>query len=155
MPTLNQSQINALKSVKLGVQVSRPTAGLPATTATPIFNVIGGRILLLQILGEVTTIIQAQADNTKLVANPTVGSDVDMCAVLDITGIEVGGKLGITGTPANAMFKGNGGSIPAQTVPVIVNVGTIDLNCAATNTGSVKWDLFYVPLDDGAYVTVA
>ena len=43
--------------------------------------------------------------------------------------------------------------LPAR--PLVVNVGTIDLDCAASNTGSVKWSIWYVPLDDGAVVTAA
>jgi len=35
---------------------------------------------------------------------------------------------------------------------LILSEGTIDLTCAASNTGSVKWDMFYIPLDEGATV---
>ena len=38
---------------------------------------------------------------------------------------------------------------------IVVPVGTIDLSCAASNTGSIKWDITYVPLDDGASITAA
>jgi hypothetical protein len=38
---------------------------------------------------------------------------------------------------------------------MVVAAGTIDLDCAASNTGSVKWSIWYVPLDDGAYVEAA
>jgi hypothetical protein len=37
--------------------------------------------------------------------------------------------------------------------PILLQEGTIDLDCAATNTGAVAWTLFYLPLDDGAVVT--
>jgi hypothetical protein len=37
----------------------------------------------------------------------------------------------------------------------VVDPGTINLNCAASNTGSIKWTLSYAPFDPGAAVTAA
>lgn len=139
----------------LGFQVNRATATLPQTTAHALFTIVGGRIKVTQIIGEVTTVIQTQANNTKLTANPTTGTSVDMCAALDITADEVGCLYGITGTPANALVGTNAGLTPAMACGQILNVGTIDLDCAANNTGSVKWTLFYQPIDRGAYVDAA
>jgi len=39
--------------------------------------------------------------------------------------------------------------------PIVVNAGTIDLDCAASNTGSVAWSIWYLPLEDGAYIEAA
>ena len=129
----------------------RATAALPASTASPIFTVTG-KIKLLDIIGEVTTVIQTQANNTKLIANPTVGADVDLCAVNDITADAVGTIYTITGTLANAMFATTSGAGVAQAAPLIVAAGSIDLSCAATNTGAVKWLVRYQPIDPGACV---
>lgn len=145
----------AIQRIALGRKVSRATATLPQTTAEALFTISGGRILVTQIVGEVTTVIQTQANDTKLTANPTTGTAVDMCAALDITADEAGCLYGITGTPANAMVGTNAGLTPGQAVGQVVNIGTIDLDCAASNTGSVKWELFYVPIDDGAQVVAA
>jgi hypothetical protein len=35
---------------------------------------------------------------------------------------------------------------------LVLSEGTIDLTTAASNTGDVKWDMFYIPLDTGATV---
>jgi hypothetical protein len=156
MPVLNQSQKAAIQPFIYGTRVDRATATLPQTTASAIYNVVGGRVLIMGIVGEVTTIIQNQANNTKLVANPTTGSDVDICAVASIANLEVGGLLSVLDfKTATALSKTNAGSAPFAANAGVVAVGTIDLNCAASNTGSVKWSLWYVPLDDGAYVTAA
>lgn len=144
-----------LRNLLFGVAVERPTATLPQSAAAALFNVVGGRVAILGVIGEVTTVIQTQANNTKLVANPTVGTDVDLCAVLSITADEVGTLYGITGTFGDALVGVNAGAAIMCDRPVVVAAGSIDLNCAASNTGSVKWALFYVPLDDGAYVTAA
>lgn len=132
----------------------RATAALPQTTASAIFTVTG-RIKLLAIIGEVTTVIQTQLDNTKLIANPTVGADVDMCAVKDITAAAVGTQLSITGTLATAMVQTASGALVYQAAPLIIAAGTIDLSCSASNTGSVKWLVDYQPIDPGAVVVAA
>jgi len=109
----------------------------------------------MAILGEVTTVIQTQANNTKLVANPTAGTSVDLCAVLNISADEVGCLYGVTGTVGDALIGVNAGYAPLPARPLVVAAGTIDLDCAASNTGSVKWSIWYAPLDDGAVVTAA
>lgn len=135
--------------------VRRATASLPQTTAAAIFNVIGGAVEITQILGIVTTAIQNQANNTKLIANPSSGTSVDMCAVLDIANDEAGTIYSITGTLSGALAGTAAGAVAGQATPVIVQAGTIDLSCAASNTGAIRWIVKYRPLDEGAYVTAA
>lgn len=140
----------------LGDRVERAAATLPQTTAGAIFNVTGGKVLITSIVGEVTTVIQTQANNTKLVANPATGTSVDMCAVLDISADEVGCLYGITGTPGDALVGTNAGlTVGMGKRGVVVNIGTIDLSCAASSTGAIKWILHYIPLEDEAVVTAA
>lgn len=146
---------DTVPQIKLGERVDRATATLPQTAAAAIFTVSGGRVLVTQILGEVTTAIQNQADNTKLTATPTTGTAVDLCAVTDIANLEVGGLLSIAGAAATALVKALAGAIVAQVTPVVVAAGTIDLSCAASNTGSVKWSIWYMPLDAGATIVAA
>jgi len=156
MAVLNQSQIDAFKAIRLGVQVDRATAVLPQTANAPIFTVVGGRVILNLIIGEVTTLIGAVANATKLTAVPTAGTSVDLCATADINALEVGGKLVVNGVLATAISKTLAGAAPAGSTPVVVAVGTINLNCAGNSgTGSIKWSVFYVPLDDGATITAA
>ena len=139
----------------LGFRVDRATEALPQTTDGALFTITGGRVLLTQIIGEVTTVIQTQADNTKLKFNPTAtGADQDLCAVLDITGDAVGELYTITGIAANAMRSdlliGQG-----MTNPYILSEGDIEIDCAASNTGAVQWSMWYLPLDSGATVAVS
>lgn len=133
----------------------RATDTLPQGAAEALFTITGGRIIVVGIVGEVTTAIENSANNTKLVNNPTTGTSQDICAVLDIANDEVGTLYGITGVLSDAMV-GAGQALRAQLVPLILNgPGTIDLDCAGSITGSVKWSLFYRPLDRGAHVTAA
>lgn len=142
----------------LGRVVERATAALPQSTASALFTVTGGRVLITSIVGEVTTVIQTQADNTKLQFNPdAAGATQDLCAVLDITADAVGTLYSVTGTPGTAMQDALNfmSSDKMLARPMILKAGAIELNCAASNTGSVKWTLSYWPLDAGAAVTAA
>jgi hypothetical protein len=145
----------AYSQLAMGFQTDRATATLPQTTAHALFTIATGRIVVFGLIGEVTTIIQTQANNTKIVANPTTGTSVDLCAVLSITADEVGCLYGITGVFSDALVGANAGATILCDRPVVVPIGTIDLDCAASNTGSVKWKLLWLPLDDGATVTAA
>lgn len=144
-----------VRQLALGTKVDRTTAALPQTTQSALFTIAGGRILLTSIVGEVTTVIQTQANNTKLVSNPTTGTDVDICAVLDVTADQVGCLYGITGLFSDALVGANAGATVVPRNAVVLPIGTLDLSCAASNTGSVKWSITYVPLDDGASVVAA
>lgn len=136
----------------LGQTVERATAVIAIGTAT-LFTVSGGRIVVTQILGEITTGMQAIATTLRLQADPTLGTTRNICADLDVNAYAAGDLLGITGVNTDAMQPpATGGALEAQTMGVIVQEGTIDLVAGANNTGSVKWTLKYIPLDDGATV---
>jgi hypothetical protein len=100
--------------------------------------VSGGKVLITSLVGEVTTVIQTQADATKLTFDPRPGATQDLCATTDITADAVGTIYSITGTPATALqdalnfLPSNKG--PAQ--PIVLKPGAILLDCAASNTGS-------------------
>lgn len=145
----------AYRSLLFGIQVDRATAALPQTTAGALFNITGGRVLLTSIVGEVTTAVQNQANNTKLVANPTTGTSVDICAVLNVAADEAGCLYGITGLFTDALLGANAGATVVPRNPVVLPVGTLDLDCSASNTGSVKWTVTYVPLDNAGAMSAA
>lgn len=156
---LNPSQFHPIaRELVYGIRVDRTTAGLPATTDVALFTITGGRVAIVDLVGEVTTVIQTQANNTKLKFNPDgAGADTDLCAVLDISADAVGTYYSLTGTPATAMQDGLQciTSNKGLARPLILSEGAIELDCAATNTGSVAWTLVYVPLDAAAEVVAA
>ena len=151
----NFYESKAARTVSLGLAVERAAALPPQTTLANLFTVVGGRVLLKQIIGEVTVEIGAVANNTNLEFNPDDAARGDLCAVLNITGDAVGTVYGITGTAANAMLDGTV-TIAKQATELILKPGVIELHCAgASVTGAIKWTVIYVPIDDGAYVEVA
>jgi len=140
------------EALRVGFKTERAAASLPQTAATSYFTVAGGRVLAY-FVGEVTTVIQTQADVTKLVHSPATGTDSDMCATLDITADEVGTLYTLTGTVGDAMV--GGGQAGGIGQPFVLQEGTVDLDCGANNTGATKWTCYWIPLDDGATVVTA
>ena len=132
---------------------------LPATTTGQLFRVKGGRVVVKSLIGTVTTVVQAQLDNLKVSAkqldnsSTAVGTAVDVAANVDATGAEVGGGFFVEGD-GTAMIKTSAGAILGGVVSGqwVAPQGEIYLTASATNTGAVKWDIWYQPLDPGAYV---
>jgi hypothetical protein len=145
-----------IRTIAAGLAVARATATLPATTAQNIFTVSGGRILLKYLVGEVTTIVQAQACTLKVTSTPTTGTAVDLSAAsASISGAEVGAKFGLPAAAATGLVFGNAGGILTGLAQWVIPIGNISYTTSATNTGSIKWDLIYVPLENGAQVVAA
>lgn len=145
----------SLRKLLLGLKVDRATAALPQSTTGHLFTIAGGRVMVPLILGEVTTAIQAQATTAKLTSTPTTGTAVDVCGTLDLTGKEIGTLLTVTGTFANALVGANAGAASMQDRPFVLPIGFLDLITVASSTGSIKWTVFYIPIDDGASVVAA
>lgn len=145
-----------VRTIALGLGVSRAASNLPATAALNIFTVTGGRILVRALIGEVTTIIQAQACTVKVTSTPLAGSAVDLSAVsASISALEVGGRLTLPAAAATALVTGNAGGVIGDQAKWIIGPGSLSYTTSATNTGQIKWDLVYVPLDVGAQVVAA
>lgn len=138
----------------LGTVRERATATLPQTASSTLFTIATGRIVVLGLVGEVTTAVQATANNTKITYTPTIGgAPVDLCAVLDITGSPVGTVWGISGIAIEAMKAGQQWMKNDLDQGLQFGPGVISLSCAASATGSAKWSLMWCPLDTNATVS--
>lgn len=149
------NEASAYRKSAFGQLVTRATAALPQTATGDLFVVAGGLVAVTSIVGVVTTGIQAQANAVKLVATPTTGTVNDLTGTVDVNGLAAGGLLSAQGLAGDALVKSTGGGVSTLRQPLVVAAGKIQLNTAASNTGSVRWVLTYVPLDDGASVTAA
>ena len=144
-----------LRMQKLGIKLDRPTATLPQTASAPIFNIHVGVVKLTLIIGTITTVLGA-VGNMSLEENPTIGTLEVLCAVVAAGAYAQDDLVGISGVPANAMLPAASGGIPAMTTDgVYLRLGTLDLRLSASSTGSIQWTVFYVPIDSGAYMSVA
>jgi hypothetical protein len=141
----------AVRKITTGIKVD--TAINPiAAGANNLFTVVGGRVLMVALIGRVTTQIEAAATG----CNVRIGAvALSLAGGLDITGDVVGTMYGITGTVGDAMYD-TAGYLRLQTTPLVLNTGTVNLNNAgAGSTGAIAWSMLYVPIDDGAYVEAA
>lgn len=146
---------SAYAQIQFGIHRAKSAISIAGANTKALFTVTGGRVAMMAIVGEVTTIISAGANATKLISTPTTGTAVDLCAALDIVNDEVGCLYGITGLATDAMVGANAGAAPLPRNPVVVPIGTIGMNQAGNTTGAIKWDLWYIPLDDDATVAAA
>ena len=146
----------ARRKALLGAKLDRATAALPASTYGALFTISKGRVILTSLVGEVTTIIETQACNLKVTSTPTTGTAVDIATNLDIGTApdEVGCLYGI-GAYVGALVGTNAGATVLPTYMIVIPIGTLGITTSATNTGSIKWTATYIPLDDGAEMTVA
>ena len=144
----------SFEALLLGLRAEKAALAITAISTKALFT-ITGRVLVRQIVGEVTTVIQSQANAAKLVYNPTAaGADTDLCATLDINADAEGLHYGITGTVADAMIEGVQ-MVKGQVAPLVLEAGSIGINTAASSTGAIKWTIWYVPLSDGAGIAAA
>ena len=142
-----------LRDILLGRRVEKATGTLTAATVG-LFTVVGGKVLITSIIGEVTAVITV-ANSYKLQHNPTVGTVTDLVAATDIgtTDTPQGNLLGFTGVKADSIITGPG-SAPTLAKPLVLTAGSIEHVSAGTD-GAITWVITYVPLDDGASIVAA
>ena len=150
------SDFLAGKSVrKLTKGMRTVSASQAVTNATvDVFNIVGGRVFVHQILGRVTTEVGAGATNCRLTINPTGAAATNLCANLDIDGAAADTILGITGTAANALTSSTQ-LLASQATELMLPAGVIEMITSADRDGAITWEVFYTPIDDGAHITAA
>lgn len=142
----------ALRNNVYGFKVERAAATLPATGTQTIFNVTGGRILLTTLVGESVTATGATATTITVNAVGSINAiTTALATATDFTSKTAGTEFAFS-TLGGAATVGGAFNQNNETV---VTPGTIQLVTSATNTGTVKWTLMFIPLDDGATVTAA
>jgi|GEM_PF-1194186 hypothetical protein len=165
------STISRIADINYGLRVDTGSVLGPAlSTANPtlltLFNVVGGRVLVRQIIAEATETFVGVGALIKLAFTPTGGAQVDLTAVsLDAgsgawaAGIRLilGAAIGGTTT-----FSAIGASVAKAADPYVLGqaggVGGAILSHATTaafTDGTAVFSLWYVPLDDGAYIEAA
>lgn len=141
------------------IQVSRPAALLPQTSTDILYRVAGGRVVVRCLLGEVTVLMPATdavlSVSSKALSNASVaiGTAVVLNSTVTTANREVGGFFLVNGA-GTAIVASNAGAVLSDTLDqFILPQGEVYLTGgASTVTGQVKWDIFYQPLDPGAYV---
>ena len=143
-----------LGRMALGQTTNRATSAQTGV-AYDLFTVAGGRIMVTQIIGEITVAVVG-ALTISLLATPTTGTARQLCTGLLTTGYAIGDLLGITGVNTDAMLPpASSASIEGQTFGVMVSEGVISLANDIVDVGSIQWTLKWLPIDNGAAVVAA
>ena len=135
-----------------GIRVDATARALQAETFT-FANVVGGDVLITQLIGRFTVAVNATT-NLFLQSTPTAGTVTVLCTAIDVDTYGIGDVVTITGVPGNALLPAaRAGAVPGMTVPLIVPAGVLESDSdAAPGTGTILWSVWYIPLNDGAYV---
>ena len=147
-----------IRNAAFGYLVERAAAVVPTVAQSPqsIFT-ITGRILVQLLLGEITTVLDGTVYTLKVTHDPTVGAAVDLSAALTMTSFTAGDYVTLGATVGAALTNNNGGigSVVAPSPKLVLADGILTLTGSATQTGAMKWGLYYVPLDAGSNVVAA
>jgi hypothetical protein len=158
MSNYNQSTRARVADINQGMRIVKAASSLAATTDVELFTVGGGKVVLLGLIGESDGIFEAAA-TTILVKCVVGGTDTDLSiACTTLSGLAADTMLTLPATAAGALVisTGEGAAILNAAPEWIVQPGTIQMTvAAATNTQTVTWTLWYVPMEDGAFVEAA
>jgi len=145
----------ALRKLKLGTKVEKAATALPSSTTGTLFTVAGGRVLITGLVGECTVAVGG-SNAIKLTAlpTPTTAGDTDLCAEVDLNTCDIGDLISITGAPGDNILVAHKGSVQMlENKGVLLQEGTLAVAAGSTTDGTFKWTMFYVALDNGAYVS--
>ena len=157
----NPTKGKAIRELTLGLRVEKTLATLADGNLFTTY----GRSLIVLLVGQATAVgdggattikLQSETNTIDLCAATTITSDAigtmyfvtgELAVILNGTGntpiIDVGANL--TGMPSSPIIFGR-----AATADAIQQVQTGD-----DADGEINWVLFYIPLDEGAYIKAA
>lgn len=142
-----------IADIRLGCRVDRAAA---AVTTGPVnfFHVTGGNVLLTGFYGEIT-VQQAVAQAISINMDVDVGTDTPIASVgADANNFVVGRMCYLPAVAGALTWTAQGGACPLTVgPPYVLRPGMIAVTSSGSQTtGRMKWSLWYVPIEDGAYV---
>jgi hypothetical protein len=149
MPYLNDSQKAAAGNL-WGIHVQKASATLPSSTTQDIFTITGGYVLVRALVGQVT--VEVGAGTTH---DHSTGTTIDVATDVVIASDEVGTLYYVEGDGTALIPISSGYAQAAAGQGFILPAGTLQIVTSETTAGATKWDLWYLPLDDGATVVSA
>lgn len=146
LPTIG-TQIPAVSAIK----------PLPQSATVTVATITGGPVRIKFLAAEVTTVVQAQADNLKFSCIDTASSTTnDICAVANISAAAVGTFLWAKlDAAATALQINAGGTSGFGAGSVVAPTGTLVATTSASNTGNIKYHIQWEPLQPGATLVLS
>lgn len=151
------NEVMTKEDVRTVTLYADPIAG--ANTKT-LFEVVGGTVEVLELVGEITTIIQAQANAAHIGFSPTCGDCTGLLATTpigasnDLTG-DIKGSLYTLGDLGGAIVNTGTAGMGATTTDgqkFALRPGLVTLGTAANSTGNVTWSITYRKKNPLAFV---
>jgi len=159
MPIYTFDKRNAQADVSLGLRVDR-AAALVITGTNNIFTVVGGRVMLTCLLGEIVVTIPStltcQISHLRTDVTTPVATVLSIAST-DVSGFLPGRMFTLPDAVGSALTVSTGSSAALTTkVRYILPTGGLRLVASASPaTGTIKWSVWYWPIDDGAYMAAA
>lgn len=118
-------------------------------------TILGGEVLIVQLIGRITVIVNAVTNVYLQHTSDEVLAGVTPLSVAgNVNGLDVGDGVGITGVPTDALLVAVTAGVPGMVQPYILPAGAIQSDSDnAPGTGAIQWFIWYVPLVPGAYIT--
>jgi len=150
---VNQFQ---LQTLTMGIPLLRAATTLPQTGAVTIFNIVGGRVLLTSFIGECTVLVGGANGSMSFEETPTAGTMEIIATAVVVNNLPAGDQVGMTGIDGAALVPAAAGNTPGfQTMGRVLRIGTLDWRMTGNGAGEMSFAITYIPLDDGAYMTIA
>ena len=152
-------QGDELRELVGGKYVTKTIAS--TTNATQSMFTVTGLNIVKALIGEVVVAMDGTTTSINVVHNPTIGSVADVNAATVVTSDVIGTIYGYLGVAINTLLVSTGTAVPGTvyapvtTQTAVFTAGVIGYKGTATDAGSVKWHLLYVPLSDGASIVAA
>jgi hypothetical protein len=142
--------------MRLGIKVQKAAISVAGASTKSVFNVVGGNCIFYGIYGISTTGQAAGANAVTWKMTPTVGTAINLSGgVGDIVSQEAGGFVSLTGVLADNTLISTAGACQLLSSPLLLPPGTIGFATAGNTAGSYKFECWYIPAEDGAYVEAA
>jgi len=155
MAFTNQSQREAA-GLQWGIKVSKAAATIPQSAGQNIFTIAGGKVLVRALVGEVTVAIGAgTTPDLNVTMTPTTGTATIVATDVVIASDEIGTLYYVEGDGSALIPISSGYAQAAAGQGFILPAGTLSILTSESTVGATKWDLWYLPLDDGATVVSA
>ena len=159
MAYYNQSSRKAIRDINQGMVVTKSSASCAATATVDLFEITGGHIMVLGLVGVWDGAAQAAATTIALGANPTTGTATALgTASASQSGKAEGSMLTMASDLGQVESSTNQGAALIDAMPRVFvrGPGKIQMTVAgATNTQTITWHLIYVPVENDAAVAAA
>ena len=156
----DKSQLENIAAVRAGFVSIAPAALITAVDVTK-FTVHDGNVLMTYFYGEIMVQIAATAVHVAVNHTPDdsllTPTALATATVADVQGY-VAGRMFILPAVGGALtVTAAGGACPINVSPLyVLRPGALSVaGDAAPATGTVRWVMWWLPLDEGAYVTHA